>query len=74
MLYEMLAGEAPFHGETATAVLASVARARPMPLAERNPAIPKPVAAIVARALSPSRGARYPRVDDMLVDLHAAMR
>ncbi|MEX2271939.1 MAG: protein kinase [Vicinamibacterales bacterium] len=74
MLYEMLAGEAPFHGETATAVLASVARARPRPLAERNPAIPKPVAAIVARALAPSRGARYPRIDDMLVDLRAAMR
>lgn len=74
MLYEMLAGAAPFQGDTAATVLSAIVRARPRPVAESAPGVPAAVASIVSRALAPSRAARYTRVDDLLGDLRAAMR
>ena len=74
MLYEMLAGVPPFQGETAGALLAAILRAAPRPLAQVVPGLPAPVTAIVARALAPSRAARYERVADMLADIRSASR
>ena len=71
MLYEMLAGAPPFHGENAASLVAAIIRAQPTPLADRMPAVPRALAAIVTRALAPTRAARYGRMADMLAELRA---
>jgi TolB-like protein/Tfp pilus assembly protein PilF/tRNA A-37 threonylcarbamoyl transferase component Bud32 len=51
VLYEMLAGEAPFSGPTAQAVLAQVATAEPKPLTAQRRSVPPHVDAVVRTAL-----------------------
>ncbi|PYP17984.1 MAG: hypothetical protein DMD52_03765 [Gemmatimonadetes bacterium] len=60
VLYEMLAGEPPFTGPTAQAVIAAHLTAAPRPLAELRPDTPPSVADAIARALAKDPNARFP--------------
>jgi serine/threonine-protein kinase len=60
VLYEMLAGHAPFTGATARAVIARRFLAEPPPLATVRPDIPAWLDPVLARGLAPEPGARFP--------------
>ncbi len=52
VLYELAAGEPPFNGKTPLAVLKRVTEEQPVPLRERNPALPEWFVHIVDRLLA----------------------
>jgi len=56
--YEMFAGEPPFAGATAQAVVAAHLTATPRPLADLRPDVPPEVASAIARALAKDPEAR----------------
>ena len=66
MLYEMVAGRAPFAGETPSEVIAAILRDDPTPLAED---IPERLKDIIAKALSKDRAGRYQSAAELLADL-----
>jgi serine/threonine-protein kinase len=59
VLYEMLAGEPPFTGPTAQAVIAKRLHGEPTPLRTLRPSVPVHVERAVRRALSPLAGDRF---------------
>ena len=69
ILYEMLTGHAPFSGETATDVLASIVKTEPPPLTRYAPEAPAKLEEIVTKALEKDREERYQTAKDLLVDL-----
>ena len=69
VLYEMVAGRAPFAGETPTDIIAAVVKTEPTPLARLAPEAPARLAEIVSKALEKDREDRYQGVKDLLVDL-----
>lgn len=71
--YEMLTGQRPFGGPTALAVIAQhIGDAPPDPLA-LNPALPRAVRPVLARALAKSPAARYPSTRAFSRALDAAL-
>jgi len=70
--YELLAGKRPFSGTNVAAVLHSVANDRPEPLARASPDLPRPLAALVERALAKRPAGRFADAGEMLVALRAA--
>jgi serine/threonine-protein kinase len=56
--YEMLAGQPPFSGHSARAVLSAQAERRPVPVDERRDGIPPALAALVMRCLATRPAAR----------------
>ncbi|HEY0380118.1 MAG TPA: serine/threonine-protein kinase [Pyrinomonadaceae bacterium] len=77
VLYEMLAGRAPFAGETRVDTLVSVLEREPAPLlnpAEDAPAELLELQRIVMKALSKERSARYSSAAEMLEDLRGVSR
>ena len=69
VLYEMLAGRAPFQGGATLALMRSIAGDAPAPLSD----VPAPVAAIVSRALQKNPDQRYRSAAAMETDLAAAL-
>lgn len=69
VVYEMLAGRAPFTGPTNSDVMASVLQRDPAPLTQRAPALPSELERIVMKALAKDRDERYQTVKDLLIDL-----
>jgi serine/threonine-protein kinase len=59
MLYEMLAGEPPYSGTTAQAIVAKVITTKASPLRESRDTVPLHVEAAVARALQKSPADRF---------------
>jgi len=77
VLYEMLAGRAPFAGETRIDTLVSVLEREPAPLlnpAEDAPAELIELQRIVTKALSKERDARHSSAAEMLEDLRGVSR
>ncbi|HXY39315.1 MAG TPA: protein kinase [Vicinamibacteria bacterium] len=72
IFYELLAGRRPFSGNTVAAVLHSVAHDRPEPLAKVVPDLPRPLAALVEKALAKRPAGRFADAGEMLVALRAA--
>jgi tetratricopeptide (TPR) repeat protein len=66
LLYEALAGAAPFRGETALEVLVATTRDEPPPLAELRKDLPPGLDAIVRRCLAKSPDDRYPSAEALL--------
>jgi eukaryotic-like serine/threonine-protein kinase len=66
MMYEMVAGRAPFEGETVSEIIAAILRDEPPKLAEAPPELER----IVQRALRKDRAERYQRAKDSLDDLN----
>jgi serine/threonine-protein kinase len=71
VLYEMLAGRAPFGGETMQAVLYGVVNQTPEPLDRVRPGLPPALVRIVNRALAKDRLARHQQAEQMLAELRA---
>ncbi|MGH9843240.1 MAG: protein kinase domain-containing protein, partial [Blastocatellia bacterium] len=74
MLYEMVAGRAPFAGATTGEVIAAILRDSPPPLAECAPDAPPELERILSRALRKGREERYQAVNELLVDLKRLKR
>ena len=73
LLYEMLAGEPPFKGETAADIVSAVLLREPEPFGD-DAGIPDELDRIVTTALRKSRDERYQSCRDMLRDLRQVMR
>ncbi|HVI10352.1 MAG TPA: protein kinase [Candidatus Binatia bacterium] len=69
VMYEMLTGEAPFQGETASDVMAEILKVEPPALSEAVPGLSPQMEVIVVRALRKSRKERYQTAAEMLTDL-----
>jgi eukaryotic-like serine/threonine-protein kinase len=74
VLYEMLAARAPFEGETATDIIASIIKTQPAPLSRLAPGVPPKLEEIVSKALEKDREERYQTAKDLLVDLRRLKR
>ena len=69
VIYEMIAGRAPFEGETASHVIVSILEKEPAPLKRFSPDTPSELERIVTKALAKDRDERYQTVKDLLIDL-----
>src|SRR5262249_53162950 len=69
VLYEMVAGRAPFEGATATDLIIAIVEKEPAPLSRYAPDVPAELQRIVSKALRKDREARYQTVKDLLIDL-----
>jgi len=69
VLYEMLTGRRPFHGDTPAHTMLWIPEKKPLPLAHCAPGIPQGWQRIVAKALEKDRGKRYQTASQMRDDL-----
>ncbi len=71
VLYEMLAGSAPFEGETATALVAAISESNPQALKDRTRIVLPALQSVLDRSLRKDRAERYQTVEEMLSELRA---
>jgi serine/threonine-protein kinase len=69
VLYEMLAGQPPFAGDTPLSIAYKHVRETPPPLTSLNPDVPTPVSAIAMKALAKNPDNRYEDAGQMSEDL-----
>jgi serine/threonine protein kinase len=69
VLYEMIAGRAPFFGANSRDIVAAILNADPPPLSHYRAEIPEVLEWIVAKALVKDREERYQTAKEMLNDL-----
>jgi serine/threonine protein kinase/Flp pilus assembly protein TadD len=69
VMYEMLTGQAPFQGGTASDVIAEILKSEPAPLSVVVPQLSPEFESIVVRAMRKNRDERYPSAVEMLNDL-----
>jgi Tol biopolymer transport system component len=74
LFYEMLAGQPPFTGDSATAILSSILSSTPRALGALKPAIPRALALHVHRCLEKNPLDRYQSVIDLRHDLEDVRR
>lgn len=69
ILYELLAGEPPFQGETVMELLAAILECSPEPLRQRRPEVPGELEGVVMRCLSRSPDQRFQDVASLAAAL-----
>jgi len=69
VLYEMATGVAPFSGESNADIIDSLLNRAPVLASSLNPALPPPLANIIAKALEKERALRYQTAAEMRADL-----
>jgi len=74
VLYEMIAGRAPFEGATTADVIVSLLTSEPPPLSHSRPQAPVELDRIVARTLEKDREERYKSAADFELDLKGIER
>lgn len=74
VLYEMVAGHAPFEGATPTDVIISIVEKEPAPLVRYKPEAPAQLELIIKKALAKDREQRFHVVTDLLIDLRILQR
>jgi len=74
VLFEMLAGRLPFEGAGITEIVDRIINHPPPPLARFVPDLPRPLEAIVGRALEKDPWFRYQTAREMYLDLQGVMR
>ena len=74
VLYEMVAGRAPFRGETKSHTVVSILETEPAPLATLAPDAPAELQRIVRKALTKDRDSRYQTARDLMNDLKSLRR
>ncbi|MDQ3257542.1 MAG: serine/threonine-protein kinase [Acidobacteriota bacterium] len=74
VLYEMIAGRAPFEGTTKSDMVAAILEREPQPLARFSREVPGELERIVTKALAKDREERYQTVKDFLLDLRKLKR
>ncbi|MEO7092827.1 MAG: protein kinase, partial [Polyangiales bacterium] len=70
VLYHVLCGEPPHSGTTLEEMIAKVVSGAIVPLDERVPGVPADLVAIVEKAMSADREARYRTAKELAEDLH----
>jgi serine/threonine protein kinase len=76
LLYEMIAGQRPFTGDTAAATLAALLRDQPPSMSQRQPAVPRALERVVRKCLEKKPDDRWQSARDLkptleLIDLDA---
>jgi serine/threonine protein kinase/Tol biopolymer transport system component len=71
LMYELVAGKAPFDGRTPSDVVASVLHTEPPPLGRFANGCPPELQRIVSKCLRKDRGHRYQTMRDVALDLEA---
>ncbi len=71
LIYEMVAGQKPFKGETPSDTFAAILKTEPLPLSHVAPETPAELVRIVNKALRKDREERFQVVKDLLLDLKA---
>lgn len=74
VLYEMLAGRAPFGGQTPSDTLAAILEREPEPFAKEDSGLPSELERIVGKALRKDREKRYQTSKDLALDLESLRR
>jgi serine/threonine protein kinase/TolB-like protein len=74
VMYEMIAGRAPFDGDTVSDVIAEVLKGTPPALDTLVTDVPEELQAIIQKALSKDRESRYQSVKEMLAQLQDFQR
>lgn len=69
VIYEMVAGRQPFHGQTTIDVMSGIVDREPESLLNHLPDGPRELERIVSRTLRKDREERYQNVQDLLIDL-----
>jgi serine/threonine-protein kinase len=65
LLYEMVTGKQPFHGETVPQTLAAIIEDDPKPIASLNPEVPGAIEAIVHRCMAKKPERRYASTQEL---------
>ena len=74
VLYEMLAGRAPFGGDSAPTILRAILDDQPEPVTALRSGLPLELDRILGKALAKDQRERYQHIEDLLVDLRALQR
>ncbi|HJU55468.1 MAG TPA: protein kinase, partial [Pyrinomonadaceae bacterium] len=74
VLYEMLAGRAPFGGPTPSDVIVAILDREPQPLNLLLPGVSPEMQRVVSKALAKERDARYQTFKDLIADLRGLKR
>jgi serine/threonine protein kinase/TolB-like protein/Tfp pilus assembly protein PilF len=74
VLYEMLAGRAPFGGPTPSDVIVAILDREPQPLTRTLRDAPPEMQRVVSKALAKDRDERYQTITDLLADLRGLKR
>ena len=69
VLYEIFTGQLPFQGDREQAVVYSILKESPKPVAELRPEIPDSIGQVVSKALEKNPDERYQQVSELLDDL-----
>ncbi len=69
LLYEIIAGQKPFSGDTPTAIVYQILHAEPTPIRSIVPDVPEQLADIIRRALKKDPDHRYSRANEMAAEL-----
>lgn len=73
-LYELLCGETPYEGENARAIINKAGNGEIVPIQRRKPGLPKPVLAILAKAMAFAPNDRYAKAELLAQDLRQAIQ
>jgi serine/threonine protein kinase/cytochrome c-type biogenesis protein CcmH/NrfG len=66
VLYEMVTGEVPFHGDSVLSVAIKHKTEKPRDPRERNPQIPAALSALILKCMEKDKGKRYQRVEEII--------
>ena len=69
VLFELVAGQAPFQGAKAADVIRSIAEKEPIPLSHHGPEVPVELERIVSKTLRKDREERYQTIKQLACDL-----
>jgi serine/threonine protein kinase len=69
ILYAMVTGHSPFHGNSATTVCFKVVNREPVPASALDLDLPRALDAVISRAIAKDPNARYQRGSDFAADL-----
>ena len=71
ILYEMISGKRPFHGDSQIEIMHAILKAEPPPLSESNKTIPPALEKIIQRCLEKDQDRRFQSTSDLAFALEA---
>ncbi len=74
VLYEMVTGQLPFHGETSALIFNAILTSDPPPAIRFNRNVPRDLERIINKCLDKDRNLRYQHASDIRTDLQRAKR